>query len=107
MEETCQSNKLDWSSLVIIIFQCAIFSPLSVKPEYEDKISSLLAEYSRSKTENRLLSIEFQTLSEYLMYLQTCATALRDMGPNAMLYLAAAVSDFYIPKEQMVINVWS
>lgn len=30
------------------------------------------------------------------------AIALRDLGPHAMFYLAAAVSDFYVPWETMV-----
>ncbi|KAK3100684.1 hypothetical protein FSP39_023758 [Pinctada imbricata] len=73
----------------------------SVKKEYESKVSRIVQRYTKCKEQNQLLSIEFQTLGEYLTYLQACATALRPLGSNAMLYLAAAVSDFYIPKEQM------
>ncbi len=35
-------------------------------------------------------------------YLRVVAEALRPLGPRAMFYLAAAVSDFYIPWGQLV-----
>eukprot|EP00898_Chlorokybus_atmophyticus_P008345 jgi/Chlat1/8511/Chrsp80S07810 len=50
----------------------------------------------------RLLRLEFTTLFEYLQLLQLIAQALQPCGPRAMLYLAAAVSDFYIPWQSMV-----
>lgn len=49
-----------------------------------------------------LLLIEFSTLSDYLFLLRTVAEALGPHGPTIMFYLAAAVSDFYIPDENMV-----
>lgn len=35
--------------------------------------------------------------------LQMIAISMRDLGPHAMFYLAAAVSDFYVPWKDMVI----
>lgn len=35
--------------------------------------------------------------------LRMIAVSLRSLGPSAMFYLAAAVSDFYVPWESMVI----
>lgn len=37
-----------------------------------------------------------------LQILRLIATSLKILGPNAMFYLAAAVSDFYVPWESMV-----
>lgn len=51
--------------------------------------------------EERLLVFEFTTLESYLFLLRDCCCRLRPLGPRAMLYLAAAVSDFYVPAERM------
>lgn len=37
-----------------------------------------------------------------LQYLKAIAGALAAVGPNALFYLAAAVSDFYLPWQEMV-----
>lgn len=37
-----------------------------------------------------------------LQYLREIALQLRTVGPRALFYLAAAVSDFYIPWSQLV-----
>ena len=49
-----------------------------------------------------LLMIEFNTLSDYLFLLRGVAECLAPHGNSVMLYLAAAVSDFYIPSQSMV-----
>lgn len=49
-----------------------------------------------------LLMIEYNTLSEYLFLLRGVAESLAPHGPSIMLYLAAAVSDFYVPSQDMV-----
>ena len=46
--------------------------------------------------------VEFSTLSDYLFLLRTISEASGPHGPGIMFYLAAAVSDFYIPDEKMV-----
>lgn len=46
--------------------------------------------------------VTFTTLSDYLFYLRAITVELQALGSKAMLYLAAAVSDFYIPPENMV-----
>ncbi|VDH97017.1 phosphopantothenate-cysteine ligase, partial [Mytilus galloprovincialis] len=74
---------------------------VKVKPEYEQKILKVLQTYQEIKNENLLLTVEFQTLSDYLQLLKACSFALQPAGNQAVLYLAAAVSDFYIPKDLM------
>ena len=78
------------------------FALFLVKDEYEQRILETLIKYEKIKGDNLLLTVEFQTLSDYLQLLQACSDALKPLGNKAMFYLAAAVSDFYIPKEQMV-----
>jgi phosphopantothenate-cysteine ligase len=52
----------------------------------------------RSSTRRLLLTINFRTVQEYLGLLQLCAQALQEsVGSQALMLLAAAVSDFYLP----------
>ncbi|XP_071751326.1 phosphopantothenate--cysteine ligase [Centroberyx gerrardi] len=64
-------------------------------------IAKVLKRYQEVKDAGLLLPIEFNTLSEYLHLLKAAAQALSTIGSKAMFYLAAAVSDFYIPASEM------
>lgn len=64
-------------------------------------ICKVLKRYQAVKEAGLLLPIEFSTLSEYLHLLKAAAQALSTIGSKAMFYLAAAVSDFYIPSSDM------
>ena len=54
------------------------------------------------QTAGTLLLIEYNSLSEYLFLLRSVAESLAPHGPAVMMYLAAAVSDFYIPPQDLV-----
>ncbi|XP_042334564.1 phosphopantothenate--cysteine ligase [Sceloporus undulatus] len=60
-----------------------------------------LRAYRRAKEEGALLALEFTGLQEYLQLLRAAARALAPLGSSAMFYLAAAVSDFYIPPSEL------
>ncbi|MCI4390169.1 hypothetical protein PGIGA_G00119550 [Pangasianodon gigas] len=64
-------------------------------------ITDVLKRYQAVKSAGLLLPVEFSTLSEYLHLLKAAAQALSSLGSKAMFYLAAAVSDFYIPPSEM------
>ncbi|XP_029288387.1 phosphopantothenate--cysteine ligase [Cottoperca gobio] len=64
-------------------------------------ISKALKRYQEMKEGQLLLPIEFSSLSEYLHLLKAAAQSLSTIGSKAMFYLAAAVSDFYIPASEM------
>ncbi|XP_068096648.1 phosphopantothenate--cysteine ligase [Hyperolius riggenbachi] len=64
-------------------------------------IVQVLQDYHSMRESGRLLPIEFNTLSDYLHLLLAAARALNPLGSSAMFYLAAAVSDFYIPASEM------
>ncbi|XP_029948548.1 phosphopantothenate--cysteine ligase [Salarias fasciatus] len=64
-------------------------------------IGRVLKRYHEVKEGKLLLPVEFSTLSEYLHLLKAAAQALSTIGAKAMFYLAAAVSDFYIPASEM------
>lgn len=50
--------------------------------------------------------IDFASLVDYLHLLRAASLIMDRLGNKAFLYLAAAVSDFYIPKDKMVMNKW-
>lgn len=49
---------------------------------------------------NKLLTIPFRTVEEYLATLQITSQSVSDFNSFTMMYLAAAVSDFYVPKNE-------
>ncbi|KAJ1866550.1 Phosphopantothenate--cysteine ligase cab2 [Coemansia sp. RSA 989] len=73
---------------------------VTVDPRYTEKVKCELTKYLSSK--DRLLQITFTTLSDYLFLLREISKLVAPLGSQAMFYLAAAVSDFFIPSHSMV-----
>lgn len=65
-----------------------------------DTLYPILKKYKDAKEANRLLSVPFTTLIEYMWLLRGCCMLLDTK--YCLLYFAAAVSDFYIPPTEMV-----
>ena len=84
--------------------RCSLCSAVPVPGQERQRLIALLT--SRQRFHEFLHEITFTSLAEYLYILQelTCSV-LSPLGSTAMLYLAAAVSDFYIPREEMV-SAW-
>ncbi|KAI8062741.1 DNA/pantothenate metabolism flavoprotein [Gongronella butleri] len=72
-----------------------------VNATHEQQVAAVLAEYQEAKQSNRLLLLDFVTLPDYLFKLKSSTRILSAMQSNVMYYLAAAVSDFFIPSEKM------
>lgn len=68
------------------------------------RLKQALQERQAALQEGRLLTVPFRSVEEYLAKLKLCSLALRDCQSLAMLYLAAAVSDFYVPKDQRAVH---
>ncbi|KAL2831132.1 DNA/pantothenate metabolism flavoprotein [Aspergillus cavernicola] len=75
--------------------------PIKVRNKYQDEMRDVLRKYRYAKQNNRLLLIPYTTVSEYLFELRMLAKCMKPLGPNALFYLAAAVSDFFIPRDRM------
>ncbi|KAK4543451.1 hypothetical protein LTR36_005594 [Oleoguttula mirabilis] len=73
-----------------------------VESEYQQQMAEVLERYKKAKRENALLLLPFTTVNEYLWYLRELAMQMRPLGANGLFYLAAAVSDFFVPAERMV-----
>ena len=73
-----------------------------INAEYQQQMTRVLQQYHEAKQANRLLMIPFVTVNDYLWELREIATLMRPLESKALFYLAAAVSDFFIPAERMV-----
>ena len=74
---------------------------VTVSPEYQEKMLGVLRKYNDAKRNNKLLLLSFTTITEYLWELKEIATKMQPLGPAALFYLAAAVSDFFLPRDRI------
>ncbi|GKY98862.1 hypothetical protein MPSEU_000842200 [Mayamaea pseudoterrestris] len=68
--------------------------------QHSPKLLKALTERATAVREHRLLTISFRTVEEYLGYLELAATSLDQCRSLATFFLAAAVSDFYVPRSE-------
>ncbi|KAH6630227.1 DNA/pantothenate metabolism flavoprotein [Chaetomium sp. MPI-SDFR-AT-0129] len=61
----------------------------------------VLRKYRNARDRNTLLVLPFVSISDYLHELRSVAQLMQPLGPSGLLYLAAAVSDFFVPPERM------
>lgn len=73
-----------------------------VDPEHQELMRVRLRQYNEAKRQNKLLILSFVTITEYLWELREVAKLMKPLGPRALFYLAAAVSDFFVPADRMV-----
>ena len=75
---------------------------VEINAEYQQQMAKVLRQYHQARQANRLLMIPFVTVNDYLWELREIATLMQPLQSKALFYLAAAVSDFFIPAERMV-----
>ena len=75
---------------------------VTVKQTHQPRVAEVLRVHHQVAADGTLLCVDFTTLNDYLHLLKGAAQSLDVCGRRAMFYLAAAVSDFYIPPDQMV-----
>ncbi|ODN05830.1 Phosphopantothenate--cysteine ligase 2 [Orchesella cincta] len=64
------------------------------------KVRRILERYAKHKAS--ILYVSFESLGDYLWYLKGISCELnKSIGHRGMVYLAAAVSDFYVPSSEM------
>jgi phosphopantothenate-cysteine ligase len=73
---------------------------ISIKQDHFQEIKIILEKYQNAS--KHLLKINFNSVQEYLWLLKTITIKMDCLQQDAMFYLAAAVSDFYIPASKMV-----
>ncbi|KAK9455406.1 DNA/pantothenate metabolism flavoprotein [Dipodascopsis uninucleata] len=72
-----------------------------VDQKYQSEMLSVLRKYQYAKENNLLLLLPFTTINQYLHTLRALSFILSDIGDRALFYLAAAVSDFFVPPSRI------
>ncbi|OCH88413.1 phosphopantothenate-cysteine ligase [Obba rivulosa] len=74
---------------------------ISVKPSERKQLIEVLAAYKAVQKAGTLHTLTFVTVNDYLWLLRAVAQELSVLGRSSMYYLAAAVSDFFLPRQRM------
>lgn len=74
---------------------------VAVRPGDSDRILEVLRKYQSARRDNTLLLLPFVTIGDYLHELRAVARLMAPLGSSGLLYLAAAVSDFFVPPERL------
>ncbi|KAF9652657.1 phosphopantothenate-cysteine ligase [Thelephora ganbajun] len=77
---------------------------ISVIPSKRDHLLEVLKTYKSVQKAGTMLTLNFVSVNDYLWLLRAVSQELSVLGKEAMYYLAAAVSDFFLPREKMSIH---
>lgn len=73
-----------------------------VKDKYQDRVSENLRKHTKVRKNDKLLVLPYKSIFEYLVLLRVASQELECKGDRVLFYLAAAVSDFYVPWSKLV-----
>ena len=76
-----------------------------VSANQTSKLAEVLTTYKRVQAKGTLHTLTFVTINEYLYLLRAISHELDLLKRKALYYLAAAVSDFFLPTQKMVRRV--
>lgn len=85
-------------------FEVTSESDIMVHPKHAEAVKEAIGGNCAAIAGGTLLKLPFTTIFEYLQMLQMVGLSMRSLGSSALFYLAAAVSDFYVPWESMVVH---
>ncbi|KAI0701393.1 phosphopantothenate-cysteine ligase [Cytidiella melzeri] len=74
---------------------------IDVKNAERPQLISVLSQYKQVQKAGTLHTLTFVTVNDYLWLLRALSQELFVCGRSAMFYLAAAVSDFFLPRQKM------
>lgn len=74
---------------------------VQIKPQFHDEMLVVLRKYRAAQNSNLLLLVPFTTVNQYLYTLKSVLTIMQRIGSRALFFLAAAVSDFFLPSSRM------
>ena len=75
---------------------------ISVTQSKRAQLLKVLAAYKAVQRAGTLHTLTFVTVNEYLWLLRAVSQEMSVLGRYALYYLAAAVSDFFLPTQKMV-----
>jgi len=74
---------------------------INVTPPKRIELLQVLTEYKSVQARGTLLTLTFVTVNDYLWLLRAVSQELSVLKRKALFYLAAAVSDFFLPRQRM------
>lgn len=77
-------------------------SYIKVTPSERAQLIQVLTTYKAVQKAGSLHSLTFVTVNDYLWLLRAISQEMSVLGRDSMYYLAAAVSDFFLPRQKMV-----
>jgi phosphopantothenate---cysteine ligase (ATP) len=77
-------------------------SGIGVDSSVKDRLLEVLTTYKAVQAAGTMHTITFVTVNDYLWLLRAVSQEMSGLGKKAMYYLAAAVSDFFLPRQKMV-----
>lgn len=77
-------------------------SRITVLDKHTAALKPVLRNYHAAQREGKLLRLTFVTVTDYLFMLRELSKTMQPLGRSGMYYLAAAVSDFYVPSQKTV-----
>lgn len=92
-------GRLFQHTMALDLFEETKDGRIDAKPEYKKKFQNALRAYNDSR--DRLLLVPFTTVSQYLYTLRSVALRLRLAAGKVLFFLAAAVSDFFLPESRV------
>lgn len=75
---------------------------IGVTPEKRRDLLEVLTAYKSVQASETLHTLTFVTVNDYLWLLRAVSQELSILRRKALYYLAAAVSDFFLPTQKMV-----
>ena len=88
----------------VLSAEATLSSPphIAVTPSEHQNLLQVLGTYKSVQAKGTLHTLTFVTVNDYLWLLRAVSQELSVLGRSAMYYLAAAVSDFFLPRQKMV-----
>lgn len=75
---------------------------ITVRPGERAQLLEVLSAYKAVQRAGTLLTLTFVTVNDYLWLLRAVSQEMNVLGRACLFYLAAAVSDFFLPRQKMV-----
>lgn len=82
-------------------YMTEVNNKVEINPDFADQMLVVLRKYNDAKTSKSLLLVPFTTVNQYLYTLRTISELLQSLDSKALFYLAAAVSDFFLPQSRL------
>ncbi|RDX48025.1 DFP-domain-containing protein [Lentinus brumalis] len=79
-------------------------SRINVRPSEEPHLLEVLSTYKAVQRAGTLLTLNFVTVNDYLWLLRAVSQEMSLLGRHCLYYLAAAVSDFFLPRQKMSVH---